>query len=60
MQRQRPLLGASNNLLVDFFLRDLECVLVVGKQSMAMAVAQHRESSSSGSIEKHLDSGKYV
>ncbi|KAK7404735.1 hypothetical protein VNO78_05691 [Psophocarpus tetragonolobus] len=27
---------------------------------MAMAVAQHRESSSSGSIEKHLDSGKYV
>lgn len=28
---------------------------------MAMAVAQHRESSSSGgSIDKHLDSGKYV
>ncbi|KAL1323660.1 hypothetical protein HN51_033928 [Arachis hypogaea] len=27
---------------------------------MAMAVAHHRESSSSGSIDKHLDSGKYV
>ncbi|KAL2597401.1 hypothetical protein AAZV13_11G158900 [Glycine max] len=27
---------------------------------MAMVVAQHRESSSSGSIDKHLDSGKYV
>ncbi|ESW04256.1 hypothetical protein PHAVU_011G079800 [Phaseolus vulgaris] len=27
---------------------------------MAMAVAQHRESSSSGSIDKHLDAGKYV
>ena len=27
---------------------------------MAMAVAQHRESSSSGSIDKHLVSGKYV
>ncbi|KAK7312572.1 hypothetical protein VNO77_36521 [Canavalia gladiata] len=27
---------------------------------MAMVVAQQRESSSSGSIEKHLDSGKYV
>ena len=28
---------------------------------MAMAIAQqHRESSSSGSINKHLDSGKYV
>lgn len=29
--------------------------------AMAMAVAHHRESSSSGgSIDKHLDSGKYV
>jgi len=28
--------------------------------NMAMAVAQHRESSSSGSIDKHLDAGKYV
>ncbi|WVZ02109.1 hypothetical protein V8G54_022915 [Vigna mungo] len=27
---------------------------------MAMAVVQHRESSSSGSIDKHLDAGKYV
>lgn len=27
---------------------------------MAMAVAQHRESSSGSSINKHLDNGKYV